>query len=941
MQFPWKQTRSDSSPSSTRLTEIQSEAAERIFAAIDTDGSGGMTKNELVEVHGGDVKAILEVLDANKDGLVSANEWLGFLHRMKAHRGDKALDQLLGTLLRSCHLAKSPNPTPANPAQPMRCTPTKSLPKPAQTAPPVHCPRLQELPSGGADPSTQELLHTFRPYVRKLFTKYAQVELRHEQLAHGAAGDANADDKTISVGEFVAFGREFGLCPTTTVAQLRQVFDLSLPGSSSTESLDLDSFENALVGLAVGFFAPSQDEAGQLVAFFQTLALSKGHEVLQDEAIHQSAAVKKVEAAIFKKSDAYPSSNGVQRGNDSDGIQMLSVSSVFTYYASRCDPGNPNCMNMHELRTFVKDAQLLLPANCAEQTQRQVVSLVDVDILFKDHTGAGAVDPSTSYDGQSSHSSELSVEGFTHVLASLAAMLDITFAQFVNQFVEPLMSQVETAGIGQPNMKVNALYRKHRALLLPVFKYYAKSREASVMKKKGHEKIQFQDKQKQDDYLHADRFQLFCMECAVARRVSNVNSSEVFRRVLNAIAHGDPSEFGSLCSGVPYQGFQHCLTLLADEVATNVTHGEPILDTLEGRIVYLLELIAVSDGVALVEEQMTKSLQLAVKHVLDDGVARRACAAKLDPKATQFRTKSEPSAKWSPAKSLSQVRLESSKSHLQPSSTASGIMSSRTKLEQDSGVEVNEAYAQAMNELKEARSYSAAKGDLETALECTRALSQLKEDVLEAHNNQIKEQLQEDSSKFNAGWSAQRAELQAIWDGHKAKYQDTVSDEISCLQEQQMHERTQYCNDVSRISMTAFSIKSAGMNLGEWAEANVGKKLRPSARLLDLDKRYSKAMAAHRYALADELKQNYETQAIEEWRAQTQKEESEWHCKSSQLEAHHRQQMEALWVRHRSCRSELEIKAKKELDMCDRFWKKKLETLRKTALHNKKQRPMY
>ena len=57
-------------------------------------------------------------------------------------------------------------------------------------------------------------------------------------------------------------------------------------------------------------------------------------------------------------------------------------------------------MNMHELRTFVKDAQLLLPANCAEQTQRQVVvSLVDVDILFKGHTGAGAVDPSTSYDG--------------------------------------------------------------------------------------------------------------------------------------------------------------------------------------------------------------------------------------------------------------------------------------------------------------------------------------------------------------------------------------------------------------------------------------------------------------------------------------------------------------------------------------------------------------
>ena len=39
-----------------------------------------------------------------------------------------------------------------------------------------------------------------------------------------------------------------------------------------------------------------------------------------------------------------------------------------------------------------------------------------------------------------------------------------------------------------------------------------------------------------------------------------------------------------------------------------------------------------------------------------------------------------------------QVRLESSKSHLQPSSTASGIMSSRTKLEQDSGVEVSDEW---------------------------------------------------------------------------------------------------------------------------------------------------------------------------------------------------------------------------------------------------------
>ena len=65
-----------------------------------------MTKNELVEVHGGDVKAILEVLDANKDGLVSANEWLGFLHRMKAHRGDKVSHTCIEQLITLTHCAR-------------------------------------------------------------------------------------------------------------------------------------------------------------------------------------------------------------------------------------------------------------------------------------------------------------------------------------------------------------------------------------------------------------------------------------------------------------------------------------------------------------------------------------------------------------------------------------------------------------------------------------------------------------------------------------------------------------------------------------------------------------------------------------------------------------------------------------------------------------------
>ena len=52
------------------------------------------------------MKAILEVLDANKDGLVSANEWLGFLHRMKAHRGDKVSHTCIEQLITLTHCAR-------------------------------------------------------------------------------------------------------------------------------------------------------------------------------------------------------------------------------------------------------------------------------------------------------------------------------------------------------------------------------------------------------------------------------------------------------------------------------------------------------------------------------------------------------------------------------------------------------------------------------------------------------------------------------------------------------------------------------------------------------------------------------------------------------------------------------------------------------------------
>ena len=101
-----------------------------------------MTKNELIEVHGGDVKATLEVLDANKDGLVSANEWLGFLHRMKAHRGDKVSHTCIEQLITLTHCA--------------RCTGTR--PTAWYFAPKLSSGQITQ--PGTSQPCTANALHT-------------------------------------------------------------------------------------------------------------------------------------------------------------------------------------------------------------------------------------------------------------------------------------------------------------------------------------------------------------------------------------------------------------------------------------------------------------------------------------------------------------------------------------------------------------------------------------------------------------------------------------------------------------------------------------------------------------------------------------------------------------------------------------------------------------
>merc|ERR1711918_156973 len=132
--------------------------------------------------------------------------------------------------------------------------------------------------------------------------------------------------------------------------------------------------------------------------------------------------------------------------------------------------------------------------------------------------------------------------------------------------------------------------------------------------------------------------------------------------------------------------------------------------------------------------------------------------------------------------------------------------------------------------------------------------------------------------------------------------------EILALQAEQVVQRKQY---KGQRPSEAFAVKTVGINQGEWGSLNLRKKLRPSQKLLDIDRRYMAAMDSHRYAMAQELKARYEAQAHQEWQEQMHKDEAQWRARGAKLEADHQQQMKALQIRHRSARNNLHIKEEK------------------------------
>eukprot|EP00658_Telonema_sp_P-2_P047423 TRINITY_DN3607_c0_g1_i11.p1 TRINITY_DN3607_c0_g1~~TRINITY_DN3607_c0_g1_i11.p1 ORF type:complete len:201 (+),score=40.39 TRINITY_DN3607_c0_g1_i11:178-780(+) len=186
-------------------------------------------------------------------------------------------------------------------------------------------------------------------------------------------------------------------------------------------------------------------------------------------------------------------------------------------------------------------------------------------------------------------------------------------------------------------------------------------------------------------------------------------------------------------------------------------------------------------------------------------------------------------------------------------------------------------------------------------------------------------------------WKSQRSELKGLWSGRLAQMEDVFAADISSLQSQQISERNGFQTQQAKLASCPIAIKGPGIQHNEWGQIQNQRKLRPSVLLLDLDQRYNKAMTTHRYGIAKELREQYQAQALVEWEQQTMKENAEYHSRSNKLEGEHKQQMKALWLRHRSALNELDIKADKELVMCDNYWRKQIQRLKEDTIEQRKQ----
>lgn len=81
-----------------QLSDAEKQRGAAIFTLMDADGGGTVDIDEICIVHDSDREAMLKILDADNNGEVSSEEWLGYLDVKKKEKGKKKFGYFLNYL---------------------------------------------------------------------------------------------------------------------------------------------------------------------------------------------------------------------------------------------------------------------------------------------------------------------------------------------------------------------------------------------------------------------------------------------------------------------------------------------------------------------------------------------------------------------------------------------------------------------------------------------------------------------------------------------------------------------------------------------------------------------------------------------------------------------------------------------------------------------------
>jgi len=426
------------------------------------------------------------------------------------------------------------------------------------------------------------------------------------------------------------------------------------------------------------------------------------------------------------------------------------------------------------------------------------------------------------------------------------------------------------------------------------------------------------------------RFATFCCEFKLCSRIV---ANEIFRQVMTEVVYGDIEEHGAMKEGVTYNGFLHCLGVLADTKAEAAVEVQG-LESKMAKARNLLEEMAVAPGVACVEKATIplKSLQKQVKKILADGDKFREEENSAE---KQMKLSDDDFAAAAETARQRIIAWNSEHHRKELSSTAAGAMgnslaeSTGTEGESRPREEVAEALEShpevlnaALQELSARQREAAFHGQLREASELSDAIEQLKEDSDSARLLRVKREHNEAVHQMEDDSQEQLAELEATWQVYEEEQEELRQMQLAEMESRHAQQRQELEEERILCMENVPKAKPPGMSESIWAQVNDTRKLRPSKELLDIDMRYQKALTIKSFDVAEDLKLAYEQLAVVEWEQDHMREMDSLQRRAILLEQNLQQEMDVFFARTQVIQDEAQIAKDKEFDTLQAFYNK-------------------